>query len=646
AVLIRSHGAAKAEFDALTEKGCEIVDATCPHVARIHRIAERAASEGRTLLILGDAAHPEVRAARGWATRSVAGVPHDFDGAVERDDPLDVVCQTTLNVDDSKFFYEFLKKDCTNVRFYDTICNATSERQKEAAQIARSHDAVVVVGDRASSNANRLAELCLSLNPRTYFVENADDLRLTAVVMMTCAGSIAITAGASTPDRLIEEVYTKMLDEYKDSTQNTEEINAVADVANHVAPETSELAPPQVVAPPEVVAEAAPPEVVAEVAPPEVVAEAEGEVAAAGVSGAEESFDQLLEQNFKTLKTGEKVSGIVMSVSPTEVTVDLGAKQSGYIPADELTNEPGAEIDQVVKIGDRVEAYVMRVNDIEGMVTLSKKRLDLTKNWDDIERAVNSKEILEGTVMEENKGGIVAMVKGFRVFIPASQSGLPKDAPMAALLHQKVRFRITEATKAKRRIVGSIRAVTSEERRENAQRIWDEIEVGKVYKGRVKTLTNFGAFIDIGGVDGMAHVSSLSWGRIKKPSSVFSIGDEVEVYVTAVDRERKKISLGYRKLDENPWLKFTETYREGDVLDVKVVSLTTFGAFAQIIPNVDGLIHVSQIAPYRVEKPADVLSEDEIVTVRITGIDYERQKISLSIRAASEPQQYVGDDAD
>jgi 4-hydroxy-3-methylbut-2-enyl diphosphate reductase len=597
AVIIRSHGAARRVIEDLRNRGCEIIDATCPNVSKVHQIAEQSASDGRTLLILGDPNHPEVQAVTGWAGKWLAESEMPDNTQDLENLPLSVVCQTTLNIERAKKIYKKLKKDCTNAIFYDTICNATSERQEEAQNLAERCEVIIVVGDKSSSNANRLAELCTELNPNTIFVENANELNPDFFTAICSAISVGITAGASTPNRLIEEVYNKMLDANKDTA------------LSGIQPETEVSAPAAI------------------------------GTDAPAATGAEENFDELLNQNFKTLRTGEKVSGYVMSISPTEVTVDLGAKQSGYIPADELSDEPGVTIEDLIHVGDRVEAYVMRVNDVEGMITLSKRRLDLTKNWDEIEAAVDSKEILEGTVIEENKGGVVAMVKGYRIFIPASQSGLPKDAPMSSLLHQKVNLRITEATKAKRRIVGSIRVVASEQRRVNAQKIWDEIEEGKVYTGIVKTLTNFGAFIDIGGVDGMAHVSSLSWGRVKKPSSILSVGDEVEVYVTGIDREKKKISLGYRKLDENPWLQFTEKFREGDIVDVKIISLTSFGAFAQIIPNVDGLIHVSQIAPYRVEKPSDVLSEGELVTVKITAIDYERQKISLSIRAANEPSE-------
>jgi 4-hydroxy-3-methylbut-2-enyl diphosphate reductase len=287
-------------------------------------------------------------------------------------------------------------------------------------------------------------------------------------------------------------------------------------------------------------------------------------------------------------------------------------------------------------VGDQIETYVMRVNDQEGIATLSKKRLDSVKNWDDIEAAREEKTVVEGTVTETNKGGIVVNVRGIRVFVPASQTGLGRNADMESLVKTKVRLRITEVTRARRRVVGSIRAVAAEERAAKAAAVWESIEPGKKYTGVVKSLTSYGAFVDIGGVDGMVHISALSWSRIKHPSEVVSVGDTVEVYVISADPEKKKISLGMKNPDENPWEVFTGKYQVGDVATVKVVKLMTFGAFAEIVPGVDGLIHISQIADHRIEKPGDVLSEGQMVDVKITDIDMEKEKVSLSIRALLE----------
>ena len=333
------------------------------------------------------------------------------------------------------------------------------------------------------------------------------------------------------------------------------------------------------------------------------------------------------------------------AITPTEVTVDLGTKHSGYIPVEEFEDENGTKIEDLIHVGDTVVASVVRVNDVEGTVMLSKRRLDAVKSWDDVEAARENETVVEGVVTEENKGGVVVKVKGLRVFVPASQSGLPRDAEMSQLLKQKVQLYITEVNKSRRRIVGSIRQVAAKARREAVQKLWEEIEVGKRYKGTVKSLTSYGAFVDIGGVDGMVHVSELSWKRIGKPSEVVNAGDEIEVYVIAFDRDAKRISLGYKDPNENPWEKFMGASKVGDIVPVRIVKLMTFGAFAEILPGVDGLIHISQIANRRIGKPDEVLAVGDEVDVKITAIDEEKHKVSLSIRALSEPEPAPREDA-
>ena len=350
----------------------------------------------------------------------------------------------------------------------------------------------------------------------------------------------------------------------------------------------------------------------------------------------EKSFAELLEESIKTLNTGDKVTGTVVAITPTEIQVDLGTKHAGYIPVSELTDDPTAKVEDLVKVGDEIETFVVRVNDQEGVVTLSKKRLDVVKGWEEIETARENETVLEGVVTEDNKGGVVVSVKGIRVFVPASQTGLPRETPMSTLLKQKVRLVITEVNRARRRVVGSISRVMRAERAAAAEKVWAEIEDGKRYTGTVKSLTSYGAFVDIGGVDGMVHISELSWSRIKHPSEVVKVGDTVEVYVISADKEKKKISLGMKDHSQDPWTVFTSTYQVGDTANVRIVKLMTFGAFAEVVPGVDGLIHISQIADHRIEKPGDVLAEGDKVDVKITDVDMENKKVSLSIRALLE----------
>ena len=350
----------------------------------------------------------------------------------------------------------------------------------------------------------------------------------------------------------------------------------------------------------------------------------------------EKSFAELLEESIKTLNNGDKVTGTVVAITPTEVQVELGIKYPGYIALSELTDDPNAKVEDLVKVGDEIESIVMQVSDRDCLVKLSKRRLDINKGWEEIEAARENETVVEGVVTEDNKGGVVVSVKGVRVFVPASQTGLPREAPMTDLLKQHVRLVITEVNRARRRVVGSISRVIRAERAAAAEKVWAEIEEGKRYTGTVKSLTSYGTFVDIGGVDGMVHISELSWSRIKHPSEVVKVGDTVEVYVIAADKEKKKISLGMKDHSQDPWTVFTSTYQVGDTANVRIVKLMTFGAFAEVVPGVDGLIHISQLADHRVEKPGDVVAEGDKVDVKITDVDMENKKISLSIRALLE----------
>ena len=569
-VIIRSHGEGKAVYDQLAAMGCPVADATCVKVAHIHEIVKDASDRGRQVIIIGAPEHPEVKAIAGWCIgakifRNVAELTEFLEIWNENSQkPVTLVSQTTSTDRIWSPCREKVKKECTNAEIFDTICNATCMRQSEAQSLAERCQAMIVIGDRKSSNTTRLAELCRAHCPLVYHISRAEELDPRKV---SGVASVGITAGASTPGWIIKEVKDKM---------SEENINAME---------------------------------------------------------IEESFADMLEKSIKTLNTGDKVTGVVTGITATEVNVDLGTKHAGYIPLSELSDDPSVKPEDIVKVGDEIETYVMRVNDVEGVATLSKKRLDSVKNWDTIEAAVEEKTILEGTVTEVNKGGIVVNVKGIRVFVPASQTGKPRGADLSEMVKEQVKLRITEVNRSRRRVVGSIRSVLAEERAAKAAEVWANIEEGKHYEGTVKSLTSYGAFVDIGGVDGMVHVSELSWSRIKNPAEVVSVGDKVNVYVISFDAEKKKISLGMKDRNEDPWEKFTSTYEVGSVASVRVVKLMTFGAFAEIVPGVDGLIHISQIADHRIEKPGDELEEGQIVDVKITDIDYDRKKVSLSIRA-------------
>lgn len=345
------------------------------------------------------------------------------------------------------------------------------------------------------------------------------------------------------------------------------------------------------------------------------------------------SFEEMLNQSFKTIDNREKVTAVVTGIAPNEISVDIGTKHAGYVPLNELTDDPNAKPEDLVKIGDELELMVVRVNDVEGTVMLSKKRLDAVAGFEKVMGAADTGEILEGTVVEVIKGGLLVLTNGVKVFIPASQATMSRGDSLEDLLKQKVTFKILEVNRQRKRAVGSIRAVLREQRKELEDQFWQDAEVGKQYTGVVKSLTSYGAFVNLGGVDGMVHISELSWSRIKHPSEVVNVGDTVEVYIRDIDTENKKISLGFKKAEDNPWTIMSQKYNVGDVCDVKVVSLTPFGAFAQIIPGVDGLIHISQISTERINKPADVLQVGQEVQAKITELDIERKRVSLSIKA-------------
>ena len=600
-VIIRAHGVSSSVIDSLEAAGAEVVDATCPRVKHIHRIVSRAAEEGQYVLVIGMRNHPEVEAICGWCGAcSVIESEEEASAWAQLhpdlvDHPICVVVQTTQTQRFFKNCVNSLKKRCTNLRIFDTMCFATFTRQNEAAELASRCDAMVVIGGKHSANSLHLAQICQEACPNVQFVERAAELDL---VKLAGCETVGLAAGASTPSWRIKEV-RKAMDEVK-----VEETIAVEEATEATAAE--EKAP--------------------EAAAPATETPAE-----------EVSFDAMLEESLKSIYNGEKVTGVVTGISGTEVTVDLGMKYTGFIPTTDFT-DAGEKVEDCVKLGDEIEALVVRVNDVEGTAMLSKKRLDNIKFWDDVEAAAENGSVVEGTVTETNKGGVVVNVKGVRVFVPASQTDLPREAELGQLLKNTVKLKITEVNKARKRVVGSIRRAAAAERHAMREELWNTIEVGKRYKGVVKSLTSYGAFVDIGGVDGMVHVSELSWGRIHNPAEVVKVGDELEVYVIGFDKDAHRISLGFKDPEANPWKLFTDQYSVGDVASVKIVKLMQFGAFAEVLPGVDGLIHISQVADHRIAKVDDVLHVGDVVDAKITAIDNENQKISLSIRALLEPE--------
>ena len=581
-VVIRSHGVSAAVYDQLEQAGNPYVDATCPFVAKIHRIVEEHTRAGDFILIAGDANHPEVAAIVGhckgncFVFESEEALNNFFQKNLANSRKrLAIVAQTTYNILVWEKCLEVLPKDNPNIMVYNTICRATQVRQSDADKLSRKSDLMIIVGGRHSSNTVKLFHVC-NRNCRSYHIENSDELY---TLDLCNAEKIGITAGASTPAHIIKEVQETMT-EIMDG--NTLEEGA--------------------------------------------------------------SFKEMLDQSFKKIHTGEKVKGTVDAVSNTEVTVNVGTKHTGYVPLSELTDDPSVKPADIVKVGDELDLIVLKVNDQEGIVTLSKKKVDEMKGFEEIIKAKDEGTVLEGTVNAAVKGGVIITYAGVRVFIPASQSGLPRGAEMDTLVKTKQRFVILEVNEHRRRAVGSIKAVVKAEKDAAREAFWETAEIGKTYKGEVKSLTSYGAFVDLGGIDGMVHISELSWKRIKHPSEVVKVGDYIEVYIKDLDKENNRISLGYKKQEDNPWEKFKATYKVGDEIDATIVSITPFGAFAQIIDGVDGLIHISQLADKRVENVKDIVSVGDVVKVKIIDIDIPNKRISISMRALLDDEADAGED--
>lgn len=569
-LVIRSHGVPQSVIDEIEQKGISYENATCPFVSKIHQIVKDNSREGKVILIAGDENHPEVQGIVGHCEGEhyIFKNYEDLGKLLKKLENIEnisicVVAQTTYDVKEWKNCLKLLKKVYTNAKIFDTICSATSIRQSEAEELASISDIMVVIGGRQSSNTAKLFSVCKSNCERTYLIESAAELDDIALID---ADIIGITAGASTPARIIKEVFNTM-------TENIEKTENTA-----------------------------------------------------------ENFAELLEESLKNFNTDEKVHGVVVGIAPNEVYVDVGRKQAGFIPLAELSNDPNAKAEDLVKIGDELDLLIMRTNDQEGTIMLSKKRLDAIKGWDEIIKANEEDTPVTGFVTDVVKGGVIAVANGVRVFIPASQATATRGEPLENLLKKEVSFKIIEVNKGRRRAVGSIRAILKEERQKLADKFWETAEIGKKYTGTVKSLTSYGAFVDIGGIDGMIHISELSWGRIKHPSEVVKVGDTVEVYIKDLDREKGKISLGYKNTEDNPWEILKRDYPEGTVTEATIVGMTDFGAFANILPGIDGLIHISQISTERIEKPQDVLKIGDKVTVKITKIDFDKKRISLSIR--------------
>ena len=563
-VVIRSHGVGQSVYDKISTRRLAYHDATCPFVTKIHKIAARAGAEGAMLLVAGDAKHPEVQGIVGHTTGKVEVFANLAElekllPELTQQKSIFAVAQTTFNVQSWETCKEFLKNQCTNAKIFDTICNATWARQQEAEDLSQKCDHMVVIGGHHSSNTQKLLQVA-ARHTKAINVETADELDPD---WLNGARIVGVTAGASTPSSIIEEVLNCMSEEIRDDM----------------------------------------------------------------------SFEEMLAASeAKPLYAGKIVKAKVISVSPTECVVGIdGSKHTGIVKLSEMSHDPNAKMEDLVKVDDELDLVVVKTNDQEGVDTLSRVRFEAQKGMKDVSEAAENGTVMEGDVMEANKGGVVVNVKCVRVFVPRSQATMRRDEDYTKLVGQHVKLVITEC--AGRKIVGSINKVTAEENKAKRDEFWKNVEVDKQYTGVVKSLTSYGAFVDIGGVDGLCHISELSWNNIKHPSEVVSVGDTIEVYVKSYDPENQKVSLGYKKEEDNPWEKLKNEYPIGSEFEAPVVSITKFGAFVRILPGIDGLVHISEISNERVNKVSDVLKVGDMVKVKLINVDFDRKRISLSMKA-------------
>ncbi len=566
-VVIRSHGVEKSIYDKVKEKNMELVDATCPFVKKIHNIVNQDSKDGRKIIIIGDISHPEVQGIMGWCNGEPVVV--DSVESAEKlsfgaDESISVVSQTTFNHKKFNSIVEIFEKKGYNTIVYNTICNATEERQKEAAFIAKQVDAMIVIGGKNSSNTQKLYEISKKECANTYYIQTLVDLDLAT---FESVGRVGITAGASTPNHIIKEVHGSMA----------------------------------------------------------------------------EDFGKLLEEQFaeeNKISTGKIVKGTVISVKEDEIILNINYKADGIITKNEFSNDPSISLTEKVHEGDEIEAKVIKTNDGEGQVLLSVKRVAAEKANEKLEEAYNNGETLKGVVTQVVNGGLSVAVDEAKVFIPASLVSDTFERDLSKYMNQEIEFKITECNPRKRRIIGDRKVLVAAKKQELKEALFAKIQVGDRVKGTVKNVTDFGAFIDLGGADGLLHISEMSWGRVDNPKNVFSVGDEVEAIIKDIQGEKIALSLKFE--ETNPWVNAAEKYAVGNVVKGKVARMTDFGAFVELEPGVDALLHVSQISRERIEKPSSVLSVGQEIEAQVVDFRLDDHKISLSMKALL-PEESVED---
>ena len=592
-LVIRAHGAPPQIYDEANSRDIRLIDATCPFVTHVHEIVSKYHSLGYLIIIVGDAHHPEVIGIKGWAISCVIVSNEDDARAFHDCERACIVAQTTLAKETFDGIVSILSKKIGELKVFNTICKTTLDRQKEAVMLAKNSDAVIVIGSKHSSNTQKLANLCSFFCKNTVTVEDAGD---SALEIIHNNDIISIVAGASTPNCIIMEVVTRM-----------------SELENNVNEAVEEKAPESIV---EVPAE------VSEKTNIETAAEAD-----------EPSFSEAIEMTLRRIHNGQVLTGTIVQIADEEVCVNIGYKSDGFIPRNEFSSDPDVLPSSVVSVGDEIEVEVLKVNDGEGNVLLSHKSVEAKKAWDDfIEQAEAEDTIFETVCKEVVKSGLIAYINGVRAFIPASHVSNRYVENLGEFVGKPMRLKIISIDKAKKRVVASQKEVLKAEAALKKHELWSKLEVGAIVKGVVRRLTDFGAFVDIGGIDGLAHVTELAWGRVKHPSDVLKIGSEINVIIKNVDIERERVSLGYKELLPKPWTTAAERYPVGSAVEGKVVRIVTFGAFVSLEPTIDGLVHISQVATKRIEKVEDELKIGDMIKCKVLSVDPVAKRISLSRR--------------
>ena len=634
-LVIRAHGAPEDVFRACAQKGVCVIDATCPFVKRIHKIVERAAAEGDRVVILGKPTHPEVVGIRSRAGENAVTISDAAEAeTVAPDGRVTFVSQTTAKKETWDAALAILASRIPDLNARCTICDTTRLRQTEAEMLAGRCTQIFVLGSETSANTCALLELCRKNCKKAEII---DDIGKIFLAKIKHDDIIGIIAGASTPTAMIREV-KQVMSELEKTTVETIEAEAPAEVvaeATEAAAEVQAAVEPVAEAVEEVkeTVEEAPAAVEEAVA--EAVEEAAAPVAAAEEAEAEpETFEQAFEKTVKRIHPGQLITGTVLQIVDGEVFVNIGYKADGVIPKGEFSADPEVRAEDVVKEGDSIDVEVLMVNDGEGNVRLSRKNVEGKKLMDEMFADEVEGKTFEAVVREVVKGGLIADINGVRAFIPASHVSTKYVENLNDYVGKQIKVKVLEADKAKKRIVASIKQVLIEEAKAAKAAKWDALVVGEKVHGVVRRITDFGAFVDIGGLDGLVHVTDCAWGRVKHPSDALSIGQEIEVLILGVDREKERISLGYKQLQPKPWTKAAEKYPIGSIVEGKVVRIVPFGAFVALEPTIDGLIHISQVGIHRIEKVEDEIKVGDVVRCKVLDVNVEAKRISLSRKDA------------